>query len=257
MRKYGWKRQRIDQRDKKYTLRRLASSFPPAFSTRAKQPPIMDQGDLGACTGFGNKRVAQYALMKIPAQSNIDLSALFIYYCERMLDGTISQDSGANIRDGIKALAQYGACEEAIWPYVVSAFASAPPRNAFINALQFEALTYENLDSNGLPVTEQALKDALMADHPVVYGQDLYACFEGPQTAATGIVQMPQPSEQYLGGHCTVITGWDDNYKGLGPFYEVANSWGSSWGDQGYFWMPRAYIQSRLASDFWVLPTIK
>ena len=255
---YGWKRQKPDVRDFKYALRRptAGTPFPAAFSTRAKQPAIWDQGRLGSCTSLGNKRIAQYALQKIPAQANIQLSALFIYYCERMLEGTVAQDAGANIRDGIKALAQYGACEENLWPYNVSLFAKAPPGPAFTDALQFEALTYTSLD-HGPVITEEAIKDSLLADFPVVYGQDLYESFESDAVAQSGLVPMPLPHEQYIGGHCTVITGWDDNYKGLGAYYEVANSWNTNWGDKGYFWMPKAYIESNRTSDFWNITSIK
>jgi len=38
-------------------------------------------------------------------------------------------------------------------------------------------------------------------------------------------------SGKMLGGHAIKIVGWGSNY------WIVANSWGSSWGLNGYFWM--------------------
>ena len=50
-------------------------------------------------------------------------SRLFLYYNERALEGTVSTDSGAQIRDGIKSVASQGDCPESIWPYDVTKFA--------------------------------------------------------------------------------------------------------------------------------------
>jgi C1A family cysteine protease len=50
-------------------------------------------------------------------------SRLFIYYNERVMEHTVSQDAGAQIRDGIKSVNHIGACPETDWPYVIANFA--------------------------------------------------------------------------------------------------------------------------------------
>ena len=66
--------------------------------------------------------------------------------------------------------------------------------------------------------------------------------------AANGIVPMPNTKTETLdGGHCTCIVGYDNTKQ----WFICANSWGTSWGDKGYFYMPYAYITNpNLASDF-------
>ena len=50
-----------------------------------------------------------------------------------------------------------------------------------------------------------------------------------------------------LGGHAVVAVGYDDFKACL----IVRNSWGPSWGDKGYFYLPYDYITPSFAADFW------
>jgi C1A family cysteine protease len=45
---------------------------------------------------------------------------------------------------------------------------------------------------------------------------------------------MPMPTGNAIGGHAVVAVGYDDAKEML----IVRNSWGSSFGDKGYFYMP-------------------
>jgi C1A family cysteine protease len=68
--------------------------------------------------------------------------------------------------------------------------------------------------------------------------------------AQTGIVPMPSPQEQLLGGHCVVAVGYDDAQQR----FIVRNSWGEGWGKNGYCTMPYAYLtDTDLSSDFWTI----
>ena len=53
-------------------------------------------------------------------------SRLFIYYNERVIEGTVNTDSGAMLRDGIKTVAKQGACPEPMWPYLIAKFKTKP-----------------------------------------------------------------------------------------------------------------------------------
>ena len=55
-----------------------------------------------------------------------DLSRIFIYYNERVIEHTVNEDSGAMIRDGIKTLAKQGVCTEKRWPYNIKVFTKKP-----------------------------------------------------------------------------------------------------------------------------------
>merc|ERR1711998_428137 len=99
-----------------------------------------------------------------------------------------------------------------------------------------------------------ALKHAMAtAKRPVVFGFTVYDSFESAEVASTGVMPMPQNDEKVLGGHAVMACGFDDEKQAV----LVRNSWGKSWGDQGYFWMPYAFISNPdLADDFWMVETI-
>jgi len=66
---------------------------------------------------------------------------------------------------------------------------------------------------------------------------------------------MPKKTEQLLGGHAVMCVGYKTIKKKL--YFIVRNSWGSSWGDRGYFYMPAAYISdSNLCDDFWTISLV-
>ena len=97
----------------------------------------------------------------------------------------------------------------------------------------------------------QEAKDAGL---PIVIGFVVYPSFESQAVATSGIVPMPSHHEKPIGGHCVVIVGYDDTHK----MFIMRNSWGTGWGQKGYFMMPYAYLTNpRLSSDFWMASKIE
>lgn len=67
------------------------------------------------------------------------------------------------------------------------------------------------------------------------------------------MVPMPSANEQVMGGHAVCCVGFDDNKK----CFIVKNSWGASWGLNGYFYMPYEYMSDTdLTSDFWIITSV-
>jgi C1A family cysteine protease len=242
--KYHWTRDREDTRDHLFAPR--LSSLPTSVDLRNNCSPIEDQGDLGSCTGNAIAGIMEYLARK--ARKTTDVSRLFIYYQERLLEGTINYDSGAYIRDGIKAVNKYGVPTENLWPYDVRKYAYRPTPAAYTNAATRKAVSYQKC------ANFTAVKAALAQGYPVVIGFDVYESFESDAVARTGMMPMPNKQrEQLLGGHAVVLVGYNDTTQR----FIARNSWGTGWGDHGYFYMPYGVIQdTTMSSDFWIITSI-
>lgn len=225
--------------------------FPPFLSLMAKMPPITDQGQEGACTG--HSAVAPLFVAHAGRTPSIMPAPAFIYYNERLMNGQQNQDSGAAISDIYRAANHYGVCDEAICPYVAGDYAMPPSQAAYAAAAGLRAHIYA-------PVlqTEAGVKGCLNHGFPVDFGFTVYDSFESLQVAQTGIVPMPGPGENVLGGHAVDIIGYNDGPgTNLGipeRHFMVRNSWGTGWGASGYCYMPYEYLlDNQLASDFWMI----
>jgi C1A family cysteine protease len=244
-RKYGWRRGLPDQRDLKFEMPHLAAPLPSKVDLRGGCPEVYDQSELGSCTAqaLGGCDHFNLLLKKVHGWSP---SRLFIYYNERVLEGTVKEDSGAEIRNGIKAMARWGVCAEACCPYIISKFKNKPAAKCYTQALQNKIVEYRKLDNTQI----DALKACLAEGRPFAFGFVVYESFESDEVAQTGKMPIPQPHERPLGGHAVMCVGYDDEME----CFIVRNSWGSGWGDKGYFYMPFSIMTSlQMCDDFWVI----
>jgi C1A family cysteine protease len=221
-------------------------------------PPVYDQGQLGSCTGNAIAAAMEYERDR-QGLSDFIPSRLFVYYNERALEGTVSSDSGAVIRDGIKVVNSDGVCPETLWPYDIGMFSVKPPKRCYVAAETDKAVQYEAIQTLG------DLKDAIASNLSVVFGFTVYQSFESPAVAQSGVLPMPKPGEATVGGHAVVAVGYSDSKNQV----IVRNSWGASWGDHGYFYMPYQYMTgskasadsspingAHLANDFWAIQLV-
>jgi len=239
-----WKSDKVDTRDYKYQITSKAS--PNIVDLRSYCSPIENQGSLGSCTGQAIAGAIE--LINKRSGKPTDVSRLFIYYYERLLLGTVNYDSGAYIRDGIKATNHYGASLESLWPHDISKFKLEPINEAKTDALTRKVTRYERVnDFNGCI-------DALSNGYPVIIGFHVYTSFMSTSVARTG--NMPYPNtrrERLLGGRAVLLVGYDKRKK----VFIARNSWGTNWGIKGYFYMPfDMVIKPNMSSDYWIIKSV-
>ena len=247
---YGWNPSRPDWRDTKFAFKPKVCRLADRVDLRGvNMPPVYDQGQLGSCTA--NAIAAAYDFAHASEGLGfINPSRLFIYANERIMEGTeLSNDSGAQIRDGVKCVSTMGVCPETEWPYIENQFSVAPPKECYEAALKVLVLEYQSVGQLDIMAALNQPKPK-----PVIVGFTVYESFESAEVARTGIVPMPLRNESVVGGHAVVAVGYDLEAS----TYLFRNSWSASWAKAGYFTLPRAYVENPdLASDFWVLSKVE
>ncbi|GFP74108.1 C1 family peptidase [Clostridium fungisolvens] len=258
IRKYNLKEDKVDKRDYYFKNHILSKSvqLPKSIDLREKMPPIYDQGALGSCTANAGCANKSYFI-----NNRLQFSRLFLYYKERLIEGTIYQDSGASIRDICIALTKYGVCEEDFFPYDTTKFTQMPSLLADKNALRYTINSYHRITS--VEEVKQALANLL----PVLLGINVYESFE--KVGKNGIVPMPGNFESVLGGHAVLLVGYVDGATTINNtpqklcdfirkktssqgYFILRNSWGTDFGDKGYMYLPYEVFE-KIKNDIWVI----
>jgi C1A family cysteine protease len=242
--KFGWIPDTPDHRDYYLSVPKKLPKLPPVVDMRSNCPPVYNQGSLGSCTAQSIAGALHFTMLEGEKTPFVP-SRLFIYYNTRVLHGTVGQDSGASLRNTIKAVVKNGYCQEVLWPYRVKDFKVKPASKAYQDSVKIDSLdyarVYQDLDQ---------LKLALYENNPIIFGFSVYESFQSQTVAKTGFVPMPKRNERMLGGHAVILVGYDDRTK----MFICRNSWGQGWGISGYFFMPYAFVLNEdLAADFWII----
>lgn len=243
--KYGWKRDLPDHRDQKVYFTETSAND---IDLRENCPEIYDQGKLGSCTANALAFAFEYDQIKQKEENPFVPSRLFIYYNERLREGSTESDTGASLRDGIKTVHKKGVCKESEWPYDISQFTVKPPNVLYEEALNHRGIKYRKVDQR-----LNQLKMALKTGYPIVFGVSVYESFESLDSYSTGVIPMPNIDEKQLGGHAIALVGFNDTKRQ----FIFRNSWGKNWGINGYGYLPYNYVTDpNLASDFWIIERV-
>ena len=243
-------------------LNRVAATAVPATYSLVT-PAVRNQEQIGSCTGFCG--TAANEITQYYANNNAwgpILSPLYLYYAERVKieKYKITADPGAQMVDIPEALQQYGECIETDYAYPVNAnetagptstaFKTAPSAAAVSNALLYKigpSASNYGMVAQGDTATVKAL---LRQNIPVcmgfnVYDNRSYTIFEGLNTSSYTYSPLTSTGTlksglSLLGGHANIIYGYDDT-KGV---FLMENSWGTSWGNAGYWYLPYSVFKS-------------
>ena len=224
----------------KTTILKTVPASPPTF-TIANLPPILNQGVLGTCVA----NAFSYCISK-QTNKKVNTSRLCLYAICRSNDYTpLDQDDGTSIRSACQAIANYGVCQETVYPYT-SSYKSLPSLTAFSSSKKFRQFTYLFI-SQDLTSIKNSLRTY---NAPIIFGIMIYSSFLTETSSKTGIIPLPDKNnDTFLGGHCMTIVGYNDTTQ----MFTCGNSWGPRWGINGYCYIPYNYLTDRtLASDFCV-----
>lgn len=260
--KFGWIPDLPDHRDHPATAYPMptldemgkpvtVSNLPMKADIRGGFSPVEDQGRLGSCTAQAGVALVEYMERKFGG-NHVEASRLFLYKNTRKLAG-LQGDTGAYLRDTIKALRLFGVSQEEFWPYDITKFDVEPDAFNYALANNYKALKYFRVDMPGMSPEAmlKEIKTKISKGIPLMFGSTVYSGIYKVKTD----IPFPQGGEQPIGGHAMVICGYDDNVLGTNTTkpgcFLIRNSWGTSWGMGGYAYLPYDYLYAGLMCDIW------
>ena len=197
--------------------------------------PIGNQGNEGSCVGFG----VGYAAHSITRYINNTVhqsswsgalrSAAYVYNQIKISNCA----SGSYPQTAMDLLVNKGECSNSQMPYVNGGCYTAPTAQQNTWASQRKISGWKNISATNV----DDIKYYLSQKYPVPVCFDYNQSFSDIQN--NGYV-WSQVYGQRTGGHCVCIVGYDD----VNQRFKVANSWGSSWGISGYFYVTYGAVQS-------------
>jgi C1A family cysteine protease len=211
------------------------AALPSAVDLTPEMPPVGDQARQGSCVawafGYYDKTHAEYVEhgwdITVPEHQT---SPSFIY---NQING--GHDGGAYMSDAQKLICEQGACMLSDFPY--GSYTTWPSESAYSHGI-----LYRGQDYSALNVTTDAginaVKQLLANGQACVLGINVYYNFDYIERYDT-VYTVHDKKNPNRGGHAVCIVGYDDNKvtaDGNGAF-RLVNSWGTNWGNKGYWWM--------------------
>jgi C1A family cysteine protease len=136
----------------------------------------------------------------------------------------------------MKIVKEQGICSLSCMPYAPDRINQKPTAEQRKAALPYRAKSYARIASIGE-------MEAYLLTNCFVAGVMVHDRF---MDAPGGIIPMPEPGCEYLGGHAICIVGFDRRNR----MFKFANSWGTQWGDRGFGHISYATLQA-LLMDAW------
>jgi C1A family cysteine protease len=218
-----------DLRDHRYRSR--SAALVDRVDLRDWAGMVEDQGALGSCSGSAMTDAYEITVKIQYPERWVQLSKLFVYYNSRVFYDGLNEDGGSYLRDTLKAVKKYGVCREDLWLYDIDRFAQQPTAKAYVDAQYRTVTTYEMLYDN------QEILEVLNLGRPVIIGMTLFEDFQD-LNQGNSVVSMPAAGEVSIGTHALCLVGYDLDLRR----FLAKNSFGATWGDMGYCWIPFDYI---------------
>ena len=217
-------------------------------TTRSYIGSIRDQGNCGSCYAFGAVAAAEGTYnfsMSLYDENCADFSEAFLAFClSDYYSGFDGCDGADYDYDELQALVERGINNESDYLYTdVEQSCSAPAWNTARKSFA----SWHRITCGDIDAIKSAISTYGVVDVAVYVTGAFQAYSEGVYEDANKTCPS-SPCYYTPTNHAVALVGWDDNPpEGGGGCWILRNSWGTSWGENGY--MRIRYTSARVACE--------
>ena len=216
------------------------TDLPARVSLKMFAPEPGYQGTYGTCVAWSSSYAArtisyciQRQLTDPAAIKAVAFSPNYIYFHVKT-PGDDNCTGGANIESAMKVLSSTG---DLLLNENIADCIPKMEESADLKAKNYSIKTYSALTNMWGRIEKNeylAIKKCIAEKKPVIFSLKAYKSIT--RVGADGMLHIPE-NDTLMGNHALCIVGYDDTVAGgLGAF-EVMNSWGTAWGNKGFFWL--------------------
>lgn len=219
-------------------LSRDYTTMPSQSSLKAYCPTPMNQGSYSTCVGWSTAYAAR-SILEATQKGWTDaelirreaFSPSFIYQ-------KIGRDSDLNCYYGTSITRAFDVMKDEGVPKMEDYYYACPIGQTISGTVRQKANAFAIQEYNRLFSGDEsynfklnAMKKAIAEGNPVVIGMICPPSFQG----AKEVWRPSEAANLSYGGHAMCVIGYDDNK--YGGAFEVMNSWGNNWGNEGFIWI--------------------
>jgi len=222
-----------------------ATAVPVSFDSRKQWPhcihPVRNQAQCGSCWAFGaSESFSDRLCIATKNATNVVLSPQWIVSC----DTTDYGCQGGYLQNAWEFMANTGVVVDSCDPYTSQDGNVAPCPSACSNGQPLSKMY--KVDANTIQTLTDmpSIQQSMMTNGPVeaafsVY-QDFFSYTSGVYVHTSGGL---------MGGHAIKMVGWGVDSSTKQDYWIVYNSWGTSWGMNGLFWILRGVDECGIESN--------
>lgn len=212
-------------------------------SVHLTMPSVGHQGGEGSCVAWAASYARSSEVYYRTSANSYDQASNVT--SPEFLFNQIKTDancSGSAMLTALDFLRNNGICTWQSMPYSsVNGCSLAPTTEQSSEAVNYKIASYSKAYTGDLP----ALKTLLAAHHPLLVTFSIDDNFKNAQPGYIWNSFLGTPTLI----HAVAICGYDDAKNA----FKIINSWGTSWGDQGYLWIDYDFLANSLANFVFVM----
>jgi hypothetical protein len=208
---------------------------------------IGDQGSTGSCVGWATADgVLRWHLVKLERLARDErLSVRYLWmaakesdeFCDRPT--SFIEDEGTSLKSVLDIARKYGLVRESVVPFGKATLYTGDAKTFYALAATRRISAYFNLGGN-----LRQWRTWLAQNGPILTRLDVDATWDNATQVGGNLDQYQADTRR--GGHAVAIVGYAQDR------FIIRNSWGISWGEQGFGYASEAYAQSAFTEAYGV-----